>query len=295
MTAENQPVDSDMDRWEALEAESRERLEVEAKQAGREPEGRASDWDSAGPSWWKDPEGKDPSGPPQAHSGVAPDAAADPGRDVDFVGEAPEILLADADPAIGASIEQAMTDRGWIVRRVENGELALAEFLRLAPHCFVFDYSLPGIGGLDLLRKLSEFGVADSTRLVVNSTQTQAIHVQRALAIGAHRFLDRPTRSPDKLVDAVAGQLGELGVLDPTEARPAAHDRSARLRGQAPESSDRKAEPPSGGLFAEGSPGPESSSDSGSGSAPRTDDRDRAYRSSIGSGGGPPGSVPRLS
>lgn len=297
MSAEGWSGDADIARWEALEAEHREGLESEAKAAEGEPEGPAAHWDADGPSWWQDPQAEGPVTSGGARPVAEPGAASDSPRDPRTDGVTPEILLADADSAIAASIEQAMTDRGWVVRRVDNGELALAEFLRLAPHCFVFDYSLPGMGGLDLLRKLSEFGVADTTRLVVNSVQTQAVHVQRARAMGADRFLDRPVRSPDQLVDAVAGQLEELGILgsvDEPQATPEPGDPSPVPE---PESVSSGPQPAAGGLFTDGpttpAPGADAESDLPA-PPPAAAGEDRPYRSAFGSGGGPPGRIPRL-
>jgi CheY-like chemotaxis protein len=264
-------VDNDVARWEALEAEAR--AEQDGGTRGNETVRVAPEADAV--QWWQEP---------------LADAPADGTVDSpDPVPSAPaaDVLLADADAAIGASIEQAMTDRGWIVRRVDNGELALAEFLRQPPDCFVFDYSLPGLGGLDLLRKLGEHGVGDGTRLVVNSVQTQTIHVQRALALGANRFLDRPRRSPAPLVDAVAEQLEELGVLvaaDRPAGEPAAAPRGPETGGD--------------GLFAGApAPAPPSVADDADRSEanPASTDEGRSYRSAFGSGGGPPGRIPRLS
>ena len=210
MAPEGWAPDEDVARWEALEVESRERLAREAREAAAEPDASGADWDADGPSWWQDPQAEEP--PSVTAESHATDTAVvtEPSPTPTVT---PEILLADGDPTVGLMIEQAMTARGWIVRRVPDADLALAEFVRLPPHCFVFDYALPGMAGLDLLRQLTSFGAASATRLIVNSSQTQAIHVQRAKAIGADRFIDRPVASADELVDAVVGQLTEIGIL----------------------------------------------------------------------------------
>jgi CheY-like chemotaxis protein len=252
----------DVARWEAVEAQAREHQARQTQEAEVPSEVAEAPWDAGSPAWWHDPEGTTPADAPAA---AEPSVAPDPGD----VGA--DILVADADYAVGASIEQAMTDRGWHVRRVDNGEQALAEFVRLPPDCFVFDYSLPGLGGLDLLRTLAESGTADRTRLVVHSTQTQALHVARARALGAHRFLDRPRRSPDRLVEAVAEQLREL----------------ARL-GSAPGSTPSPSgEPPSPPRVGDSGP-------STGHARPGRSDEDRSLRSAFGRGGGPPGRVPKL-
>jgi CheY-like chemotaxis protein len=273
-------------RGVGLEVEARDRLDGEATGAvaagsAGAPAPESSGWDDSTSSRFETeaaPSGRSPS----------PAAVTDTPRNEREYDRTitPEILLADADPAIGAAIEQAMVNKGWSVRRVTDGQMAVAEFLRLAPHCFVFDYSLPGLGGLDLLQKLADYGIAEHSRLVVNSTQTQAIHVQRARAAGADRFLDRPRRSTDQLVGAVHGQLVELGVLIPDgDVNPS----TVSPPQPAP---DAAAPPPPGGLFIPGSTSSPSQQSSPTG--PARPGSNRPYRSAFGLGGGPPGQVPRL-
>lgn len=290
MTPDGWSEDADVARWEAVEAEARAREGRGAKVADRITEGPRAQVDEAAPARWDEElVAPDPTGPVEAGtSPVAGDKApADPGAGAD-------ILLADGDPAIGASLEQAMSDRGWIVRRVDSGELAFAEFLRLPPDCFVLDYSLPGLSGLGLLRRLAEVDLAGGTRIVVNSTQTQTVHVQRARAMGADRFLDRPIRSPDEVVEAVAGQLAELARQDTATAPP---DAGPAAEPSMPEQASSPPEAPVGGLFgdisqAPGEPGPPPADPVG---PDRHDvNEDRSLRSSFGSGGGPPGRVPKL-
>ena len=266
----------DMARWEALEAEARVRLEGEARQSQAETEANPpapAAWDAETPSWWNESEAPAGAGAPDPD----PTAVAAPTP----AAVRPEILVADADPAVGASIEQAMVDRGWSVRRVTHGEVALAEFLRHRPHCFVFDFDLPGLGGLDLLRKLDEYGIADDTRLVAHARQAPAIHVQRAMAAGVDRFLDRPRHAPDRIIDAVVEQLADAGVTDtPTAATVDAPADPA---------------PYTGGIFSEPQSAPEPSPAAPSPSpAPARPDEQTSYRSAFGTGGGPPGRVPKL-
>ena len=155
MNAEDWSADTGLSRWEAVEAEARQRLEGEAESTNPSRDSRASTGTPDNPSWWQDPAADRSAAPVDAQGGADPA----PGPDARPHVVHPDILLADADHAIGASLEQAMTDQGWTVRRVLTGDQALAEFRRQAPDCFVFDYSLPGIGGLDLLRQLAESGL----------------------------------------------------------------------------------------------------------------------------------------
>lgn len=268
-------TNEDMARWEALEAEARDRLDGEARESAQEaaaaPAPPPGAWDENGPSWYQDPDAASAGSPTPEVADVAVRQAA----------RQPDILLADADPAIGASLEQAMVNRGWSVRRVTHGEVALAEFIKAPPDCFVFDFSLPGLGGLDLLRKLDDYGIVEDVRLVANAAQAPAIHVQRAKASGVHRFLDRPRRGPDQIVEAVAEQLAEADrVSDGPQADPV------------PVNEPTAPAPYSGGIFSDPTSAP--SPASAAVSPPARPDEGRSYRSAFGTGGGPPGRVPKL-
>ena len=299
MSAEDWPSDTDLSRWEAVEAEARQRLEGEAESADPAPPEPHADWHAGEPSWWLDQAADRPAPPADAPKGADP-APTTAKPDAGSPALQPDILLADADHAIGVSLEQAMADQGWRVRRVQTGDQALAEFRRKAPDCFVFDYSLPGIGGLDLLRQLAESGLAGDARLIVNSTQTQALHVQRARAMGAHRFLDRPLRSPDRVIEATIEQLAELGVVATADGKAAAPE---PMDLPPPEPAPAAGEPgqPAGGLFADGAAprGPVNEDRPEAPTPPEVPSppppkADRPYRSAFGTGGGPPGRVPKL-
>jgi CheY-like chemotaxis protein len=288
MSAEGWSNDGDdVSRWEALEAESRNERAEGPPRAPAEPVATGARDRVGGSAWSHDGPAAGRPDVTEAAPGVGAATSTTPRRALDHEGA--DILLADADHAIAASIAQAMTDRGWRVRHVDQGEQALDQFRTRPPDCFVFDYSLPGLGGLDLLRQIAESGLAGDTRLVVNSAQTQAVHVQRARAMGAHRFLDRPVRSPDDLVEAVAEQLTVRLAAGPGGA-PAAEPAVSE-----PPASDPG--PTAGGLFAgddeaPGTGGPPTPTPPRS--APAEPDGGRAHRSAFGRGGGPPGRVPKL-
>ena len=145
-------------------------------------------------------------------------------------GHLPRILVVDSDAAVRASLVQSFTNLGYVVVESGDGRQALVELSERPPHVLVMDLALTSVGGLDLLRTMQAHKLAEGCRVVVHSAQAQAIHVQRARSLGAHRFLDRRPGDNTPVVDAVHEQLGELGFNLVQEPAPAPAANRSGLR-----------------------------------------------------------------
>jgi|HubBroStandDraft_1064217.scaffolds.fasta_scaffold44054_2 two-component system invasion response regulator UvrY len=75
--------------------------------------------------------------------------------------------------------------------------LALAEHVR--PHVIVLDLNLPGLGGLELLKRLVHAGHG---RVLVLSVRDEPQLVRRALAAGAEGYITK-SAPPDEVITAV--------------------------------------------------------------------------------------------
>jgi DNA-binding NarL/FixJ family response regulator len=128
------------------------------------------------------------------------------------------------------------TQRIAVVAEAGNGEEAYQRFLEFSPDVTVMDISLPGIGGLEALRRI--LSRQASARVLMFSMHEDPIFVSRALDGGAYGYLTKAS-APEMMVDAVtaiagghrfigadvAGKLNvmrsatELGKLDPLTER----------------------------------------------------------------------------
>jgi CheY-like chemotaxis protein len=67
-----------------------------------------------------------------------------------------KILVVDDEAFVRAFLADALSDAGYEVVEVENGEDALSFLRRERPDCVLLDIILPGIDGLEVLKRLRE-------------------------------------------------------------------------------------------------------------------------------------------
>jgi two-component system invasion response regulator UvrY len=95
-----------------------------------------------------------------------------------------------------------------VVGEADSGEVAYREFARIQPDVAIMDLSMPGIGGIEAVRRL--LARDKGARLLVLSAHEDAVHPQRVLKAGALGYLSKRS-APEELIDAVravaAGRL----------------------------------------------------------------------------------------
>src|SRR5690606_12232158 len=82
----------------------------------------------------------------------------------------------------------------------ESGEQACQLFVELAPDVVVMDLKLPGIGGLEALRRIVQRD--PNAKVLVFSMHEEAPFVEQALAAGARGYVAK-TSAPQSLVGAL--------------------------------------------------------------------------------------------
>jgi FixJ family two-component response regulator len=98
------------------------------------------------------------------------------------------ILLVDDDPAVLAAVEFCFQVDGFRVRSFATAEALLAETELPKRGCLLIDYRLPGIDGLELLRRLRARKVTLPALLLTTPT---AIALKRASAEGV-QVVEKP-------------------------------------------------------------------------------------------------------
>lgn len=112
------------------------------------------------------------------------------------------LLLVDDHPVVRTGYQRLLEQAGDIavVAQAERTDQAYAEYVAHSPDVTVTDLSMPGSGGLDLIRRIL---ARDSTaRVLVFSMHDGALLVRRALDAGARGFLSK-SAAPDSLIEAV--------------------------------------------------------------------------------------------
>jgi len=110
------------------------------------------------------------------------------------------ILLVDDHALVRAGLKRLLaTLAAGDILEASNGRDALALIKSAMPDLVVLDLNLPGLGGLELLRRMIQFGAGP---ILVLSMHAEPLYAKRALEAGAAGYLTKNV-SPDELLTAV--------------------------------------------------------------------------------------------
>ena len=116
------------------------------------------------------------------------------------------VLVADDDEDIRDLVEFKLTQAGYDVHAVPDGMAAWAAFEAGPPDLVVLDVMMPGLSGIDVLRRIRESGHA-SVPVLLLSARSRDSDVDTGFAVGANDYVIKPF-SPRELVHRVGGILG---------------------------------------------------------------------------------------
>jgi two-component system invasion response regulator UvrY len=111
-----------------------------------------------------------------------------------------------------------------VVGEADSGESACKRFVELAPDVVVMDLSMPGMGGLEALRRIRAHH--PQARVLTLSAHDDPQHAQRALREGARGFLSKRS-APEALLEAITTVAAGERYLDAELARKLAQAEAA--------------------------------------------------------------------
>ncbi|PJF32699.1 MAG: hypothetical protein CUN52_00315 [Phototrophicales bacterium] len=143
------------------------------------------------------------------------------------------ILVVDDEGANRYSVSKTLQKVGYIVSEAANGEEALDMITRQAFDVVLTDIRMPGIDGIELLRRIRE--QAPEVIVILMTAYATLGNAVEALRLGAHDYLIKPSSSVDirqsvargverarhlkrrrSLLDAIKSDVYELAVSDVT-------------------------------------------------------------------------------
>lgn len=133
------------------------------------------------------------------------------------------VLLVDDHVVVRAGYRVLLRDVPEIevVAEAESGEAAYRLYVELQPDVVVMDLSLPGMGGLEAIRRITARD--GNARILVFSMHDDVAFVEQALRAGAQGYITKRS-APDVLADAIceiaAGGVYVDPALERTLARP---------------------------------------------------------------------------
>lgn len=100
------------------------------------------------------------------------------------------VLVVDDEPDSVELLQEFLTSKGYEVVTASNGEEALRKVKEERPHLVLLDVRMPGMNGLDVLRKVREFDQEVGVIMVtaVNEEDTG----REALKLGAFDYIVKP-------------------------------------------------------------------------------------------------------
>jgi len=100
------------------------------------------------------------------------------------------ILIVDDEPGIRDTLRGVMEDEGFAVEAVASGEECLSALEKRAYSCVLLDVWLPGIDGLETLRRLRAAG--SDAAVVIISGHGNVETAVKATKLGAFDFIEKP-------------------------------------------------------------------------------------------------------
>ena len=98
-----------------------------------------------------------------------------------------------------------------VVGEADSGESACERYAALAPDVVVMDLAMPGMGGLEALRRIRAHH--PEARVLALSALDDPLHARRALKEGARGFLSKRS-APEALIEAITTVAAGRRYLD---------------------------------------------------------------------------------
>lgn len=145
-----------------------------------------------------------------------------------------QILIADDHTAVRSGLRAVLEQHaGWqVVAEASDGRNALAAAIKIEPHLAIVDFSLPGMTGIEVARRIRESSL--QTEVLIFTAYNSNLLARQAFDAGARAFLVKSDASK-LLLAAVASLLahkpffngrlsstlsgGSAGILSPREQR----------------------------------------------------------------------------
>lgn len=119
-----------------------------------------------------------------------------------------KILLVEDDNALASVYELRLIAEGFDVRRVANGEDALAAVRDYRPDLMLLDVMMPHVSGFDVLDIVRNTPDTASLKVIMLTALSQDSDRQRAEELGVDEYLVKSQVVIAQVVDRIKFQLG---------------------------------------------------------------------------------------
>jgi CheY-like chemotaxis protein len=104
----------------------------------------------------------------------------------------PRLLVVEDDPASRDIFVRRLSSRGFAVSAVCDGESCLVRVAEEPPDLILLDVNLPGMGGLDVVRRLRSAWTRDALPVILVTALGESADVVSGLEAGANDYVVKP-------------------------------------------------------------------------------------------------------
>ena len=119
-----------------------------------------------------------------------------------------KILLVEDDDALASVYQTRLQAEGFDLKRVPNGEDALAVALEFKPDLILLDVMMPKVSGFDVLDILRNTPETTSVKVIMLTALSQDSDKQRAESLGVDDYLVKSQVVIADVVDRIKHHLG---------------------------------------------------------------------------------------
>ena len=129
-----------------------------------------------------------------------------------------EVLLVDDHAVVRTGFRLLLQSQPDIsvIAEAHSGEAACQLYAELSPDVVVMDLGMPGMGGLEALRRIRARNA--TARVLALSAHDDPMHARRALREGALGFLSKRS-APEALIEAIVAVAAGRRYIDPNLAQ----------------------------------------------------------------------------
>jgi DNA-binding response OmpR family regulator len=127
------------------------------------------------------------------------------------------VMIVEDEPNVRLVFRAALNSNAYLLSIAEDGETGLRYQAQSPADLILLDLNMPGLGGMEVLRRLRESG--DNVPVVIVSAHDSVPNVVQAMRLGAIDFLSKPP-TPESLRKVVAEVLARRDLPPATVETP---------------------------------------------------------------------------
>jgi two-component system chemotaxis response regulator CheY len=117
-------------------------------------------------------------------------------------------LVVDDSSVIRKVARRILEGLNFKISEAEDGQQALEECKREMPDAVLLDWNMPVMDGYEFLKALRRMPEGDRPKVVFCTTETDVVHIARALHAGANEYIMKPF---DR--EIVEAKFQEVGLI----------------------------------------------------------------------------------